>query len=342
MKYMFIIVTIILSPVNSLRAQNLIAVQNGSSPSFYSTLDIAMENAQSGDTLFLPGSTYSQEIVIDKKLHLIGVGHDPDSTLATGMTRLIGNISLVAGSDQGSIEGIYLDGSIYFGKSSHPSFVKGFNIKYCNIWSIIFVQSESDTLVRYSFNSISQTIIRAGIGTYSGYEIKLQIQSILIENCIIMNGTISGLGYNSTIKNSIIQSASRKTLQGCNFDNNIIFALNNFNKCVFKNNLWTFTLSNNYNLLVNNIENQPVNSIFVNYPSSTTTFSYDLDFHLQPNCLGKNAGTDGTDIGIYGGRHPWKVGGFPSNPHIQFKQNDGSSDREGKLNLRMVIKAQER
>jgi hypothetical protein len=48
---------------------------------------------------------------------------------------------------------------------------------------------------------------------------------------------------------------------------------------------------------------------FVDVPEQRTVFSYAYDFHLRADSPGKNAGTDGTDIGIYGGPFPWPDGG---------------------------------
>ena len=42
---------------------------------------------------------------------------------------------------------------------------------------------------------------------------------------------------------------------------------------------------------------------------------YYTDFHIQADGNGKNFGTDGTDVGIYGGLYPWPeemTGFFPS------------------------------
>ena len=67
-----------------------------------------------------------------------------------------------------------------------------------------------------------------------------------------------------------------------------------------------------------------------------------MNFHLRPGCLGKNAGTDGTDLGIYGGSFPWKNGSLPPNPHIQTKNISSATDPIGNLNVNIKVKAQER
>ena len=75
--------------------------------------------------------------------------------------------------------------------------------------------------------------------------------------------------------------------------------------------------------------------------------SYWIDLHvfhnnyrLKSTSLGHNAGTDGTDIGIYGGVFPWKDGSMPSNPHIISKTIPGTTDASGNLNVNIKVEAE--
>ena len=61
---------------------------------------------------------------------------------------------------------------------------------------------------------------------------------------------------------------------------------------------------------------------------------------ILPNSPAKNAGTDGTDIGIYGGPRPWREGALSSNPHIQSKTIAPETDAQGRLNVNIRVKAQ--
>jgi len=69
-----------------------------------------------------------------------------------------------------------------------------------------------------------------------------------------------------------------------------------------------------------NLEN--VDPLFVSVASSVFDFSY--DYHLEDLSPGKEAGTDGTDIGIYGGSYafpsggdvPWQTSAMPALPQI--------------------------
>ena len=89
MKTIFISALMLLAFSFSSMAQNLITVQNGSKVQFYVSLDSAYVHSVDGDTLYLPGGGY-ESLTVDKRLHIIGVGHNPDSTKATARTIMSG------------------------------------------------------------------------------------------------------------------------------------------------------------------------------------------------------------------------------------------------------------
>jgi len=131
------------------------------------------------------------------------------------------------------------------------------------------------------------------------------------------------------------------------FENNIFLGIGYNTKLTGSSNFSTY----NNNLFVtsweppapsfaaNNLVSQPANSIFIN--QSGTSFSYSQDYHLQSTCPGKNAGTDGTDIGIYGGVFPWKEGSVPANPHFQSIKIGPKTDNSGNLNVKIKVAAQD-
>ena len=332
-------------------SQNLIAVQNGGTPSFFTQVTTAIEEANGGDTIYIPGYIYSIGDVmgINKELHIIGIGHNPDSTLSTGFTQLNGNFYLSEGSSNGSIEGIFLNGRINFQSSSqYPSIVNGFSIARNNLTEIYFVIDGSQ--VRYTNNSIIENIIRNGITTNMNGASD-DIQSNLISNNIIPFN-ISGLGYNNAIRNNIIGGKANlntiSNLNGCLLENNILLDVNSggptISNSTFKNNLsltsiFLYNLSGT-NVFSNNITDA-LDNLFVNYPTLSDTYSYDFDFHLLQTSPGKNAGRDGTDIGIYGGTFPWKEGSIPFNPHFQSIQIAPTTDSIGNLNVNIKVAAQD-
>ena len=77
------------------------------------------------------------------------------------------------------------------------------------------------------------------------------------------------------------------------------------------------------------------NDIFISYVGS---FPYIDNYHLKPTCPGVNAGTDGTDVGIYGTSQPTSEGWVPSNPHIYFKQVAPQTNSNGQLPIQFKVR----
>jgi hypothetical protein len=78
-------------------------------------------------------------------------------------------------------------------------------------------------------------------------------------------------------------------------------------------------------------------TIFVN--QSGNQFTYDQDYHLQtPETF---PGTDGSQVGIYGGIFPFKAGSVPITPHISLKDVAPVTDPDGNLNVTIQVSAQQ-
>jgi len=93
-------------------------------------------------------------------------------------------------------------------------------------------------------------------------------------------------------------------------------------------------------LRTGNIFLADASSIFVK--QSGTTFDYNHNYALKPTAPGKNAGDDGTDVGIYGSTNPYKTSALPSNPHISFKDIPASTLPNGTIPLKIRVTAQDR
>ena len=128
------------------------------------------------------------------------------------------------------------------------------------------------------------------------------------------------------------------------FENNIFvftYHLNYVSNSNFLNNSFNEEITFPYgtNVGTNNFPYYGISGTFLNADGGQ--FSYSKDYHLQESFPGKNGGTDGTDIGIYGGQYPWKEGSIPFNPHIQLKNISGNTDQNGNLNVNIKVAAQD-
>ncbi len=318
------------------QAQSPIAVQNNSGTSFYSTLDLAITNAISGDYIYLPGGSFNVTVPISKQLHIIGVGHNPDSCAVTGITQVSGTFSIRSGSDGGSISGLKIIGQIQFYIGTTENNISNYTIERCNIGSTITLSNRISNLL------INECIIIEGISGNS-------LQGFQLSKCII-GRYIIGFDSNAYFLNNIffgnVSCGSNVSIQGAFFKNNIFLSpltegtINGVcvAKSQFQNNLFNagcYYVSNSTNTYQNNITG-PVSTLFVN--QSGTVFDYKQDYHIKTDSPAHNAGTDGTDLGIYGTGNPWKEGSLPSNPHIQSKS---ISTINGNLNVKIKVVAQD-
>lgn len=345
MKKIILILFIVLICCNwTSNAQNLIAVQNNSTPSFFTSLDSAIIHSQNGDTIYLPGGNFSLTTTIDKCLHIIGVGHNPDSAIGCGRTIITGNLNLSQDASGGSLWGISLTGNGNIQVIAANTMISNYTIKRCNFVSVgINGYCSSWIVIENVFYGMSSS----SNGASNFIILNNFIQGTVcsgqygISNSIIKNNIFTGLAnfsYGSgcwplhatysTIENNIFTSnGNQHSLALCSF-------------CFVYNNLFVETLQSPLpSQYSNNIDGQNQSSIFIYL--TATAYYYTDDYHLQPTCPGKNAGTDGTDIGIYGGAFPWKEGSIPFNPHIQYKTISGATDVNGNLNVNIKVAAQD-
>lgn len=331
-----ILIICLLAISGTVTAQLRFIVQNGDSAKVYGTFGAAFAATQQGDTLYLPGGTFNMgNITINKKLTMIGAGHHPTYSQATGRTEITGSIALITGSDTSRFSGFYLSGNINFGTSKTNSNITNIEISRCNVNTIKLYYSDyygsSPSLAEQLL--ISENIIRGEI-------VGGDAQNVLIEKNILHN--IQDFNNNVLISNNVVlipNSLMFQEITSCTIQNNVFihtgtYLFYNNSANTVKNNLFVNTYSGG----TDNIDQQPLESIFVNYTGGA--FSYDFDFHLQETSPGKNAGSDGTDIGIYGTVMPWKDGGVPFNPHITIEDIATKTDTEGKLNVKVTVEAQ--
>lgn len=321
------------------KAQSPIAVQNESGSSFYSMLDEAITNAIAGDYIYIPSGVFTISVPIDKQLQIFGVGHNPDSCAVTGITMVTGNILIINGSDHGLITGIKISGNISFGAQPNDVSINYFAIERCNIGGTINLASRSSNIL------INECILRGPL-------IGNNTQGFQMSKCIIeplpsginLYSFDSNAYFNNNIflpSNGVNQDIRFASINNCYIKNNVFLSrvYDGANTCInnlFQNNLFLgpINIPVGTNLYRGNI-NGGVTILFVN--RSGFVFDYKHDYHIKTDSPAHNAGTDGTDLGIYGTGNPWKEGSLPTNPHIQSKS---ISTVDGNLNVKIKVAAQ--
>lgn len=312
----------------------IITVSNNPNiPGQYSNLQTAIDAAAPDDTLYVQGSITSYgDVTITKKLKIVGSGMLPDNTSHLGTT--IGNIFYRVTADGSS--------------SPSGSSITGCNVSGLNICVTVNATSNTIytpsniSIYRNRIAAISHSGFSYGTYSYNGIHIYNNIIGTISfdrlgGNSVVNNNFISYVQYtgyidsgNWVLVNNIVQEI--KSLYNATVLNNIIYSYNSnyssFKYCNFTKNLFYCpnysydsnflanpNLNNTFNTTFGNIFNQ--NPSFVNYTDSNYIYSYTMssppsgpfvDFHLNNDSPGKNYGTDGTDIGIYGGTTPFVEG----------------------------------
>jgi hypothetical protein len=206
--------------VVSLSAQGLIVVQNDTSTRTFYTIPEAVAAAVDGDYVYIPGGTFQvSSLTINKTLNIIGAGHVPEATAATGRTVINGNIHFMGGSDFSLLQGIFHDGEIWIGHGTASDGITVSNIllSRCNLKTLYFSSNA------YSASSTSAQNIMAKdcIFRYM-VDCKFNNRGHIFSNCIFQE-RIANIAGGITINNSIFLHSNPL--------NNV--ASTSFNNCIF-------------------------------------------------------------------------------------------------------------
>lgn len=327
--------------VQSQAGQFAVVKPNGTTQ-IYTSWTSAYAEAVDEDFMYLPGVTISVPVTINKKLFIYGTGHDPDSTTATARTIFSSTFSIQSGATGGLLEGIKA-AEINLGGTNK---LQNYTIKKCNISSLIFTSNTPDSMPQYI--TLSESIVgnvsnsyNCAPAKYCSFFKNIFVQKIsCFQSCTFKNNNFLcfSIGIsppcnslsNSSLENNIFLDDDPAPIANGNCDN--IF-LNNL-----KLNNSNFTGSESCPVSqADNMSVPTIYDIFINYSGSG--FLYTDDYHLIPTCPGVGAGTDGTDVGIYGTINPTVEGWIPSNPHIYFKQVAPETGPDGKLHIQVGVRA---
>ena len=300
------------------------------SPGQYTSLQAAIDSAVTGDTIYVHPGSYGN-ITINKRLTIIGAGFNPQgqftnvatvaqvtldkfvpTTSASG-TKLIGlNIGYIYQKplEQFQIDSILIERCRFF--TSTTSFILG------NYWTLrnnLFVWTTTSGSIDVNF--YNYILFENNIFSSPAYS--YQIQRSNKSTVFFVNNLFTG-HYDNTNQFSSVSYAR--------FENNIFFGKspNQATNSDFAKNIFYGNSNNNLNPSSNGVGNMSsVDPQFTSMPIDNTMyqFSYTNDYRLKATSPGKNAGTDGTDIGIFGGQRPMPLNvititGEPQIPQIYY------------------------
>lgn len=339
-KQIFLISVLSLMCIVTLKAQNPVATleHNGITQVFYgqNSLVESYNASAAGDTINLSAGYFNTPASIAKGIKIIGAGHFPDSATVTRRSTLLSNLTIVQGADNFKIEGVFINGAINF--SNEP--VSSVSIVRCNC---LWVNMSSDGASNSKDNcSIEECFISMDGNSASVLSI-FGNTNLIRHN--ILRGSISNASGSCVIDGNVFLCegcSSFSTVTASQITNNVIlgtpYVMNNCTSNSFYNNLFVqgyVDFGNNSSS--NNYFGVPQANIFINQNGNVA--SYTDDYHLQHPEL--YIGTDGTQVGLYGGIVPFKDKGYPSNPAILSKSVAPQTDANGNLLISFTVKAQD-
>jgi hypothetical protein len=304
---------------------------NASRPAQFATFDAAQTASTAGDTIYLHGSPFAYpNLIVTKRLVIIGAGYNPNTQF--GQPTNVANVELYNDSALPDPSGSVITGLLITGQLSCTGTDRSNNIRIfrCQINSSIYLQAPSSTFVDnwVIFNNIITNIYAGNTSRTSAGPTNIIIANNIIRSSVYYIASSSTLVDHNIFLGTTINN---QYLFNVILSNNIYVrssgtCVSNSVLCTYNNNLSsqsTIGLASEYSPTNNFVAtflgsgggsnsgggNQlGVDPLFQNV-TDNNNYTNTFDYRLKAGSTGKNAGTDGTDLGIYGGSYPFPSGG---------------------------------
>lgn len=289
MKALALVPALLLSAIASATVRTV--SNSPSQPAQYTDLQTAINAAASGDTLYVLGTgTAYGSAQLSAPLTIIGSGYAPPPP---AQATVIPTIYLYAGAAGSKVMGVDCTNQMYVYSNNITLERCRFNYISPQVAGLTNFVIRHNYIYYCSLNYASSALVANNIFHSSGYLQYSNSSSVVITNNLFMTyywyalTSVSG----ALVTNNIFWQSvpGDGTVTGCTFNNNITFQTAN-DALPFGTNAGTGNLVG-------------VDPQFTNAPNNTPNLTY--DYNLLPASAGNNTGTDGTDIGIYGGPAPW-------------------------------------
>ena len=286
----------------------------------YTTLLTAHDAASSGDTIYVEGSSkrYYENVVISKKLYIIGPGYFPGENLSIQVNSYAAEFSSIKISEGGT--GTKLEGiSTYNNIDLHANNV---TITHCKTGIDIEKDISNLSVTKCYLSSL-----------YGGSAI---IDNLVMSNCIL-KGSLSLQDGSSgiLINNIILYHVYFRT--GFTVKNNIVTTSDvNIPNLPDSEISYNLSTSDKFGTANGNQANIDENNLFIGSDQSST----DGQYQLKENSPAKGAGENGVDMGAFGGPDPYVLSGVPQSIPVIYELNvSGYSNDENKLPVNLKAKS---
>lgn len=315
---------------------------NGLGGAQYTDIASAITASSNNDTIYVSGSASNYAaFTINKRLTIIGPGsHIGGNTQNTQQAYVSGTITVDSAANNQSAANIKLIGLRFdYITLNHA---KNFTVERCDGYQIYGNTSDMNGI--YIRGCAIDRIYNNPSATNALFEISNTIYKYadnLTPNTLVNHCIIIGHGYSNGWKatgtvftNSIFYNTNFNSglNTSCVFTNNMVY---NINIAAFTLPLAGCTGSNNQG---------GVDPLFIN-PTSGDPSWYDIfsfNWRLQATSPGHNAGSDGADLGVYGGTFAInQIGLVPAIPQVnEININNAAVPQNGTLNLNFKARKQ--
>lgn len=280
----------------------------------FSDLQDAIDGSFSGDTLYMNGSPISHgNVSIDHKLIILGPGKNPQKE--GGNQAIVGKVTLNLGSDGTVFSGIkgnainaatQVDNISIMGCRLQSISVAGVNylIENCVVSNGSAVAIASN-MTGSSNILIQNNIIGSGLQKFDSPSVYVRNNVFVDENDAFATFYGTPVKY-AIVENNIFYGRGPSSCATCTFNNNLTFGTNQ-DTIPYGTNIG----SNNVSATNPDFENVPLPG-FVNI-----SYAHQYSWKLDAGSAGAGKGTDGKDIGLYGGADVYTPGGEPDIPQIR-------------------------
>ena len=304
-----------------------IAVVNGGTTKLYSNLKDAIEGAEDGSVIYLPGGGFpiADTDTVKKKLTIIGISHTANSDNADGRTTINGKLIFGKGSSGSALMGCYVSGDVFIGAGAAVNDVL---LRYDNMNSVqvknsgcrgievnqSYVRNTSDmggtnakltNNIMHSVKNVNGGLITNNIFTsnYTYYD------GVYFHYAIGANNTI--VAYNVILTTSVSGASHAWSIfTGSNSEkhHNMLYQKNWGDDCVNISDEWSEVFENNAGVT----------------PSS--------NYHFKEKYI------EYEGLYLYGGTG-FSKNAQPPVPYISDCNVDEQTDAEGKLHINIKVKA---
>lgn len=310
-----IIIAVALLQTLSIEAQRPFATleHEGTMTAYYGTTALfqAHSAAVAGDIITLSPGMFTA-VNITKAITIRGAGMFADTITGTTPTYISGSFTFSVPNDNLhylTIEGLFFMNDVKYGSSHNPIFSK------CMFYTRL---ADSSNISRLMYNAtFINCIIQQWENLFYGYYGNTDTYTAIgttFQNCVILKSSDNS---KDILTNCIAKIETNychyRTISNC-----ILYSTNGNNGSESSavtswNSIGINTPTNSYYFHNNMLASHYLH----NYSSFNSVFKYfngtyidGMSFELQDNIANTILGNDGTQVGIYGGTHPW-------NPRVQ-------------------------